>query len=122
MSNNRISPLGWLGVALVMAIGLMVVFGVLSTSTYGGYYGMMGSGAWGWGIVMMAVPAFILVLVLFAALGGLGERTTYVPYPSPIPPPADAVEVLDQRYARGEVTQQEYQRIRADLIHAHEGQ
>ena len=37
MASQRMSPLTWLGVALVVAIALMVFLGVLSFSTYGGY-------------------------------------------------------------------------------------
>lgn len=117
MSNQRISSLGWLGIALVVAIGLMIVFGALSTFTYGGYYGMMGSGAWGWGLVMMAVPGVILVLILVAVLGGLGERGGYAPYPVPVPPATTPFGVLEERYARGEISREEYLRIREDLSH-----
>lgn len=115
MANHKMSPLGWLGIALVVAIGLMVAFGTLNMASYGGYYGMMGSGAWGWGLLMMAVPGVILILVLWAALGGLGERTsptTYVPYP---PAEGRPLEILDNRYARGELSREEYQRMRDDL-------
>jgi len=35
MENHRMSPLGWLGVALILAIGLMVAFGTLNMASYG---------------------------------------------------------------------------------------
>jgi putative membrane protein len=112
MTNQRMSPLAWLGAALVVAIALMVIFGVLSFSTYGGYYGMMGSGSWGWAVVMMAVPAGILIVILLAALGGLREPVAYPGYA-----PANSLEVLEQRYARGEVSREDYLKIRDDLSH-----
>ena len=112
MTNQRMSPLAWLGVALVVAIALMVLFGVLSFSTYGGYYGMMGSGAWGWGVVMMAVPAVILIVILLAALGGLREPVAYPVY---LPPSTNPLEMLEQRYARGELNREDYLKIREDL-------
>ncbi len=114
MANRGMTPLGWLGVALVVAIGLMVAFGALNMATWGGSYGMMGASGWGWGILMMAVPGVILILVLWAALGGLGERTYPVVYP-PYAPAGGPLEVLDGRYARGELSREEYQRIREDL-------
>ncbi len=115
MTYQRLSPLAWLGIALVVAFVLMGVFGALNMSTTGGYYGMMGSGGWGWAIVFMAVPGVILILVLIAVLGGLSERPAYTTYPTYVPPPVNAVEALDQRYARGELSRDEYLRMRADL-------
>jgi len=114
MTNQRMGPLAWLGAALVVAIALMVIFGVLSFSSYGGYYGMMGSGSWGWGVAMMAVPAVILIVILLAALGGLREP---VAYPAYVPTPANPLEVLEQRYAKGELSREDYLKIREDLTH-----
>lgn len=112
MANDRSSPLPWLGIALVVAIALMAILGVLSFSTYGGSYGMMGSGSWGWAAMMMGVPAVILIVILLAALGGLRE-----PMASPVyaPPSQNPLDVLESRYARGEVTREDYLRIRDDL-------
>lgn len=112
MTNRRMSPLAWLGIALVVAISLMTIFGVLSFSTYGGYYGMMGSGAWEWGVVMLAVPAALLIVILLAALGGLREPVAYATH---APPPAEPLAILEQRYARGELTREDYLKIRDDL-------
>jgi len=117
MSLRKVSPLGWLGIALGVAIALMAIFGVLGVTANGGYYGMMGTGSWGWGIAMIAVPVVILMVVLMAALRELGERSpsSSSTYPSP---PAIPLEILDQRYARGELSRDEYLRIRADLLRA----
>lgn len=110
MSLRKVSPLGWLGIALGVAIALMAVFGILSVTANGGYYGMMGTGSWGWGIAMMAVPIAILMIVLMAALRGLTD------YPAE---PANPMEVLNQRYARGELSRDEYLAIRSDLAGRH---
>lgn len=115
MSNGRVSPLGWLGIALAVAIGLMAVLGYVTMSTTGGYYGMMGSGSWGWALLMMGIPAVILILILLAAVGGLGEPAAYPAY---APPPQNPLEILEQRYARGELTREDYLRIREDLTRA----
>lgn len=116
MSNQKWSPLAWLAVALVLAVVLMGVFAALSMTTTSGYYGMMGGGGWGWAMAFMAIPGIILVLVLILALAGLAERPAYpVPYAVPAPPPTSALEILEQRYARGELSRDEYLRTRADL-------
>ncbi len=112
MTNTNSNPLPWLGIALVIAIGLMAVLGVLSFSTYGGSYGMMGGGSWGWAALMMGVPAVILIIILLAALGGLREPMPSAGY---APPPANPLEILEHRYARGEVSREDYLRIREDL-------
>jgi len=107
-AGRRISPLGWLGIALVVAIVLLAVFGGLNLAASGGYYGMMGSGSWGWAVTMMVIPAVLLIVVLLAAVRGLGPR-------------ANPLGVLDERYARGELTREEYLRIRADLTRGTSG-
>ncbi len=112
MANQKMSPLAWLGIALVVAIALMVILGVLSFSTYGGYYGEMGSGSWGWAVLMMGVPAVILIVILVAAIGGLHEPTVYPAY---VPTPQNPLDILEQRYARGELTREDYLKIRDDI-------
>jgi len=115
VTSRRRTPLTWFGIALIVAIALLVIFGVLSLSTYGGYYGLMGSGAWGWGVAMMAVPGILLVLILVAALGGLEQQTSYAANPAYLVSPSPT-ELLDQRYARGELGREDYLRMRADLV------
>lgn len=112
MTDRKWSPLLWLGVALVVAIALMVILGAMNFSTYGGYYGMMGSGSWGWVMLMMGVPAVVLIVILLVALGGLREPILYPPYP---PARSQPLDILEQRYARGELTREDYLRIRDDL-------
>ena len=112
MTLGRRNPLTWLGIALVVAIGTMVVFGTVAMSTYGGYYGMMGNGSWAWGLVMMAVPAVVLVLILLAVLGGLEPQGLKG---SSIAPTSDPLEILDARYALGELSREEFLRAREDL-------
>ncbi len=112
MENPKMSPLPWLGIALVVAIALMAILGVLSYSSYGGSYGMMGGGSWGWAALMMGVPAIVLIVILLAVLGGLREP---VAYPAYMPPPQQPLDILEQRYARGELTREDYLRIRDDL-------
>ena len=112
MANRKMSPLAWLGIAVGVAIALMVILAALGPSTYGGGYGMMGSGSWGWAALMMGIPAVILIVVLLAALGGLGEPARYPEY---VPAPENPLQILERRYARGEVTREDYLKIRDDL-------
>lgn len=111
MRAEETNPLWWLVLTIVLLVGLMA----LSTALlwlYGMGYGMMGWG-WGWGVLMMIVPALLLVLFLLAVLSVLAPRAATAPF---VPPPtSSAVEVLNVRYARGEISREEYLRMRADL-------
>ncbi len=101
-------------VAIVLGIGA-IAFIAVSAAPSNGYYGMMGSGAWGWGILMLGVPALILIVVLLALLSAYREPTAAVFYPAYVPPSENALDALEQRYARGELSREDYLRIRADL-------
>lgn len=112
MEYGRRNPVAWLGIALVVALALMALLGVLTMSSYTGY-GMMG-GYWGWGLLMMGAPAVFLIVILVIALGGLEDRGArpVVGYPSQ---DGMALRVLEDRYARGELTREQYIQMRADL-------
>ncbi len=113
--RSRWSPAFGLAVALVTAIGLLAVFGVV-VSLYGwnhDAYGMMSGGSWWmWASLMMGVPAAILLVILLTVLSGLRETG---PAPSAAVPP-DPVRLLSERYARGELGREEFLRARGDLI------
>lgn len=106
METRQSNPVVWLVLAIVLAIGLMAVFAALFTP-FGTGTGMMGSGM-GWGALFMVVPAFVLILILLAALGTFSPSRAYHATGS-------ALENLNVRYARGEISRDEYVRVRADL-------
>jgi len=106
------SPLWWLVLTLVLVVGLVALFAALA-SPWGTGYGMMGGG-WGWGVLVMVVPIVLLVLMLFAASGAFAPRAAVPTYLQPAPP-FSAVEILNARYARGEILREEYLRMQTDL-------
>ncbi|MBU2855808.1 SHOCT domain-containing protein [Acidithiobacillus ferrooxidans] len=74
---------------------------------------------WGWTPWMMIFPLFFLVLMVvfmvFMMRGGMGGGpmcggSQKTPGSGETPR-----EVLDRRYARGEITREEYQQMRKDL-------
>ena len=115
MTNRKTSTLLWLVIALVISVAAMAIIGALTFSGTDNNYGMMGGGDWGWGMAFMVVPAIILVLIIVVAIGGLDERPAYNMYPAYVPPQPGPLDILNQRYARGEISPEEYDRIRTKL-------
>ncbi len=94
----------WLLVALILAF---VVLGVVMSFGLGWMgSGMMGIG-FGWMGFFMAIPAIVLVLILLAVLGTFDR--TYPPRSAPF-------ETLELRLARGEISLEEYKRLREELL------
>ncbi len=74
-------------------------------------YGDMGP--WGWWMVVAGSVVWFgflaaIALVLWGALRPGTERTEYSPRPTPL-------DLLKTRYARGEVTRQEFEQTKRDL-------
>ncbi len=68
-------------------------------------------GAWGWGmgifgaLFMLLVVGLIVWLIVYLARDSQGRGTAA----------KDALDLLDERYARGEIDREEYLERRADL-------
>ncbi len=124
MEARRSSPWLWPVLAILVVAGVVALLAVAMSPYGGGYYGMMGSG-WGWGIAMigmMVVPLVVLVLLVLLVLlfaGALSPREMHLAYVPAATAPMlarTALEILNVRYAQGEISQDEYLRIKSDLI------
>jgi len=78
--------------------------------SYAGPYGMMGMMGYGWGF-MWLVPLVFLVLI---ALGVYYLVTAYGRTGRPASS-RRALEILRERYARGEITREEYLKMKEEL-------
>lgn len=86
---------------------------------WNGGYGMGGAGGVIWVVIMLAVLALIVVGVVLL-VRGLSHRNDYGQAGYPQGPPGgagsnSALQVLEERYARGDIDQEEFLKRRADL-------
>ncbi len=96
-----------LAITIVLGFGFTALLAIVFASPNGGY-GMMGWGM-GSGVVLMAIPAVMLIIFIAMILWGFMAQ----PQHESAPPPAQ--EVLDARYARGELPHEEYIRMSSEL-------
>jgi uncharacterized membrane protein len=120
--ENQHRPVNWL-VLLVVALVVVVAVGMVLAMAFAdnspssdGDFGMMGSWGGAWGL-MMIVPIGVVILIIVVLVIALTDRpAVYSPPYSPAPPwSGDARSVLDRRLAGGEVTVEEYNRIKDEL-------
>lgn len=107
----------------VAIIGGAVVLIVLLVGLLGG--GMMGSGIVGPGMMGPGMTPFgwlFMLLVVMLVIGGIVALVVWLlRQGQPAAPAADAgggraLDILRERYARGEIGREEYERMRADLL------
>lgn len=83
--------------------------------------GGMGYGGWGGGGMLLGGVVWVLLLVLgIMAIVWVVRAATHAPHHgAPYPPRLDrgsaGLDILEERYARGEVDREEYLQKRADL-------
>jgi putative membrane protein len=109
----------WVVVAVAALFGVVMLSALLGTGMMGGWGPMMGGGmrgAWGpgfgvWGLVMMLLWLLsVITIVLLVAwiirqlAAGTGTATR-----------SRALEILQERYARGEITREQFEQMRRDI-------
>ena len=113
-------------IALLVAVPvlMLLMMGLVGGSHFQTGSGMMGDwgGDWGWMMIIpvVAVIAIVLVLVSIVARDSSehphSHMTQYYPqYPTPVQSGSDATSILDRRLASGEITVEEYSRIKDQL-------
>lgn len=76
---------------------------------YNGYHNMMDGGDWGWGLLMMLFWAVLIVLVTVFVVRGLHTHDNSGSTSG------DAVEIAKKRYAKGEISKEEFEQLKKDL-------
>lgn len=84
---------------------------------YGPNWGMMGD--WGYGYGYGIIHMIIWVVILIAIVAGVVwlVRSLTAPGSHHLPPPrrSSGLEVLEERYARGEINREEYLQKKQDI-------
>jgi putative membrane protein len=117
-----------IGLAVVIGLGLLVAGFLLSRNGWGwfGYgpgmmgdnfgYGMMNGFGFGGIIPMILTMLFWVVIIALGVLlvSGLVSRANNQS-PANLPPAESASDILKKRYARGEITKEQFDEMRRDL-------
>lgn len=112
--------IGWIVAAVVgvviVVLAVAAVALALGSSGSSGYGWMMGgTGGWGWmwgvGALMMAMPLILLVVLIWALVRSANPPAVVVP----AAPMADPVTEARLRYARGELTPEQFRQVLGDL-------
>ena len=114
------SKVGWVlvgvvGLVLVLLFALPMIFPLAASHMYGyGYGGMMGPGMMGgFGIIGPVLTVLFVVLLvagavwLFQSMSKSGAQAH--------PPAETPLDILNRRYASGEITKKQYQEMKRDL-------
>jgi len=109
-----------LRIATSVVLGLLVASAAAQGQQMPGGYGPMWGGGWsGWffgPLMMIAMVGFAVVVVVLMVrwLGGTGHAGPVVA-PPPAPPGKTPLDILKERFARGEIDEEEYARRRRTL-------
>jgi len=114
--RSRVHPFAWailavIAVAIFSLIALVAIRGYPTPPAYSGYPMMGGWFFWPFGIVVFFLFLFLIFRFIFWGWGGGGWRRRYWPgygY-------GDAREILRQRYARGEISKEQFDQMTRDL-------
>lgn len=99
---------------LILVLVVLAVVAFIPLTMMGGWG--MGPGMKGWGMMgfgwpfMFLVPiafVFLVVLGLYYFLSGRGSATSYAE--------SDVLRILKERYAKGEITTEQYANMKKDL-------
>ena len=107
--TRRVDPAFWIVLAVALLLFTPAAF----------WMGIIGARArlpaWGFGgVVSLGLAALAMLFVAFALANTPGSRAPGLPTAAPTA--LDARAILDARYAKGEISRDEYLRMRADLL------
>jgi len=117
MNQSLRTPLIIGGIIVAVLIVSILVFGLISGWQVGGW-GMMGPGmmgGFGWWWLMPILMVLFLILGIWAVVALVRGVSQPRDSDSGSSRPDSALEVLRKRYARGEISKEEYEEKKKDL-------
>jgi putative membrane protein len=112
--RSRVWLVGAIGLAAVAIVGVVLLLylnGALGPAPYGGrpYFGVFG------GFLLLVVVVWLGFFLLRVAFWSSRTQGRYGGYGGPRRGPDPAVMIARQRYARGEISREQYDQIMTDL-------
>ena len=113
----------------IFLVSVLIIIGVIVLSVFfwgGTGYGMMGGGMIGTGWLVILILLLLFIALIFFVVPGLSEETHpaqgYSPSgtPQPFKKASESLDILSQRYARGEISRDDYLRMRDDILSGNE--
>ena len=116
----------WIVIAVLVGLGLLAGGFLLSRTGWGrfGYGSGMMDGNYGFGMMNGFGFGGIVMILLWIVIIGLGvwlisslvSRTNSQPPSNTVALPESALDILKKRYARGEITKEQFDAMRRDII------
>jgi uncharacterized membrane protein len=116
LADNKNNSLIQIMVVLIAAfLGFAIISSLFGGGMMGG--GMMGGMGFGW--LFMLLPLFFVIFIIYALLDRGRPAYDQSQYPPQYQPPyqdsGNPILVLEQRYASGELSREDFLRMRDDI-------
>jgi putative membrane protein len=105
--------------AILITSALLCSEALAQTQPYSGPHGPMGVWGWGWGGMIIGPLLMLLFLAAAVAVVVIVVRWLGAPHAGPVTPQArdkSALEILEERYAKGEIDTEEFATRKRTLV------
>ncbi len=117
-NRNSIVNIFWIFFVIIMVILIAAItMGIVFSARYPVYgYGMMGAvpGMWFFGGIFMIIPLVLFFLFIYWIISATTHHYSgaYYDYTEK----DSALDVLNTRYAKGEITSEQYQKMKEEIM------
>lgn len=81
-----------------------------------GGYGFTGYGFGGPAMMLILIILTVLGIVYFVSRNNQNKNATAMPEYGKVSPSVNAVDILNERFAKGEINQEEYQSMKREIL------
>ena len=119
-ARNNIVNIFWIFFVIILAILMAAIaMGIIFSARYPVYgYGMMGaaSGMWFLGGIFMIIPLILFFLFIYWIISAVSNHPTSGTYYDEHSDMDEALDILNIRYAKGEITSEQYQKMKDEIL------